>query len=1133
MASLTSLIETLKQRANCTDPPFTQPLSDAQYSDGFDSISQGAGWSTYQNFIIPQLNRALTPLFNSRDRVSVLEIGPGPKSVLGYLPGHQRQKITRYTAFERSELFATRLENLIGQIPHGDEQDEKYDIVLFCHSMYGMSPQRKYIEKALELLVPLPAQGLVVVFHREETLDVDGLVPHRTASFSEAFLSIDDDDETLDSFAAFVTGSAVQNDTAMGRAIQYEWRKACRDLGRHDDGAHQGRLMFGTPEVMKAFTQHAAALPQLIAKVPCVTGDRMVKNREARLHQPAAIIRPTEIQHIQECVRWATEHSTNLTVIGGGHGGQCVWPDSVAVDMDAFNHVDIVMPDKANEEQAQPLLVVGTGCKAGDIISKASESGLTVPLGSRPSVGAGLWLQGGIGHLARQHGLTCDAIVGAVLILCVGNVPVQHRPADAIRPDNEANLLWAIKGAGTNFGIVLSVTFKSFAAPTYSVRDWKVPLDEGPEAVCLLRKFDEAAKELPRNCSADAYLYGEADKLYLSVTMYEASTNTATTAHTTTSMQNLLGPEIDLKIVDGTGLFDTEMYISGMHGGNGGGKTSSIKRCVFLKAIGSKKIANLLISAMETRPSPCCYLHLLQGGGAVRDIAANSTAFGCRDWDFACVVTGVWSRDQDGTETAQAAVRWVYSVVEALLPLSNGVYGADLGPDPRDAPLAIKAFGPNRPRLACLKKTFDPQNVLAYACPLLNEAPREPRLIVLVTGESGAGKDHCANLWACVFNRQRKLKARVASISDATKREYAAASDADINRLLYDRAYKERHRTTLTEFYEDKLRGRPRLAEEHFLDVVYDAANSEVDALLITGMRDESPVSGFAHLVPDSRVIEVRVQASQATREIRRGQSCLDSASYSDDNDGPNPTTSITALDSDRPTFVFDNDAIGEDEWPIEFFAERNLLPYFSEKLEKLRTMVRVIPDFPQPGVEFRHTLGIAQQTGGLELCTSLLQSHFNHGDWTYVDNIATCEAGGYVFASALAARVGVPLALIREEGKLPPPTVSMAKSSPSYITSMSAESDDKKGEETNGKRIVMDRDAVARGASVVVVDDVLASGATLCAILHLLGEAGVSQANISVLVVAEFPVHRGRQLLLRRGFGGVRMQSLLVFGGN
>jgi hypothetical protein len=137
-----------------------------------------------------------------------------------------------------------------------------------------------------------------------------------------------------------------------------------------------------------------------------------------------------------------------------------------------------------------------------------------------------------------------------------------------------------------------------------------------------------------------------------------------------------------------------------------------------------------------------------------------------------------------------------------LLPLSSGVYSADLGPDPRDAALAAKAFGPNRPRLARLKYISDPHNVLAYACPLL-KAPMKQKLIILVTGESCAGKDYCADIWVSVFFSctYKSLTARVVSISDVTKREYAAATGADLTRLLQDRTYKEQHRSALTTFF--------------------------------------------------------------------------------------------------------------------------------------------------------------------------------------------------------------------------------------------------------------------------------------------------------------------------------------------
>ncbi|KAH8786253.1 phosphoribosyl transferase domain protein [Hyaloscypha finlandica] len=1157
MATLDSLKWALRQKATATASSPKQPLSDTQYSAGFDILVRGSGWMTYQDFIIPQLSQVLAPLFNSRIHISVLEIGPGPKSVFGYLPRHLRRKVRSYAAFEPNSLFAARLEEWLGSTSEKEsllpclesppdirripfvldsntragtsDGDEKFDVILFCHSMYGMKPKHKFIERALEMLAKRPEGGMVVVFHRDGTLQLDGLVCHRTASFPTGVIRVANDDEVLDCFVPFLAGFVI-HDVEVDKAIRVEWRKVCRALGRPEE-AHPYHVLFSSPNVMVAFTQHATSLPELMAQVPTVKGNITVKNREARLHRPASIVRPTEVQHVQQCVRWALEHGVGLTVVGGGHSGHCLWPTVVSVDMGAFDQVHILTAweDGRNSgSDSGSLVVAEAGCKTGDIVRKTMEAGVTVPLGARPSVGAGLWLQGGIGHLARLYGLACDAIVGAVVVsvvssqaLCIGHVPSQHRPAGAVIPENETDLLWAMKGAGTNFGIVVSVTFKAYTAPTYSIRNWIVPLSDNLEARLRLSDFDEfVAGKLPRNCSADAYLYWDTGQLHLGVTMFESST-TGLTSETPTPVA-ILGPEDNFKVVDGVGLFETEMYISGMHGGHGGGKTSSFKRCLFLKHIGAVDVADILVAAVETRPSPLCYLHLLQGGGAVREVAADATAFGCRDWDFACVVTGVWPRDQDGTEAARAAVSWVYNIAGNLLPLSSGTYGADLGPDPRDSALANKAFGPNRPRLARLKRSADPSNVLAYACPL-PKAPTEQQLIVLVTGESCAGKDYCADIWVSVFTTcpHKSLTARAVSISDATKREYAAATGADLDRLLRDRGYKEQHRPALTAFFQGQVHQRPRLPQEHFLDVVYGAR--DVDVLFITGMRDEAPVAALSHLIPESRLLEICVKASQETRRIRRRYhgGGNDSNGNEESKDSNNSKSDLTALDY-RPSLIFDNDTTGNEA--AKRLAEDYLLPFFHEDLQRLATMVRTVPDFPRPGIKFRHVLDISQQPGGLTLCTSLLQSHFA-GDWAKVDAVACCEAGGFVYASALAARVDVPLTLIREAGKLPPPTISVVKA-PSHISS--SVSDDPRE-----KRIEMARDLLPRGASVVVVDDVLATGKTLWAVLQLLDEAGIGAKDISVMTVAEFPVHRGRELLRQNGFGRVNIQSLLIFDGD
>lgn len=1113
-------------------------------------LMQGPGWATYQDFVIPQLSQLLASLLTSRSSVSVLEIGPGSQSVLGHLPISLRRKIRKYSAYEPNVVSATRLEewmfhktprplpclesstdihrivfNLDSNTGRGTG-DEKFDIILFCHSMYGMVHKRLIIERALEITAELPASGMVVIFHRDGTLDLDGLVCHQTASFPTGVTRVLDDDKALDSFALFINGFARQN-----MHVQVEWRKICRALSRREKTS-PNHLVFDSPDVMVAFTRDAVTLPELTAQVPLINGAK-IKNRKARLYHPASIVRPTEVQHIQKCVQWALRHNVGLTIVGGGHSSHCLWPNVVSVDMNAFDQVYIVTAGEKNGKldcESGSLVVAEAGCKTGDIVSKAMKVGLTVPLGARPSVGAGLWLQGGIGHLARLYGLACDAIVGAVVIsvasgqvLCVGRVPDQHQPADAVRPENESELLWAIKGAGSNFGIVVSVIFKTYTAPNFFVRNWDLALSDHLEARCMLNTFEESAKKLSRNCSADAYLYSDKNKMHLGVTMFECST-TGLIVETPTPMHTAFGPEHSFKAVDGVGLYDTEMYMCGMHGGHGGGKTSSFKRCVFLKDVGLQRVTDSLLTAIETCPSQLCYLHLLQGGGAVGDVPVDATAFGCRDWDFACVVTGVWPRDQDATEAARAAERWVYNVIRELLPLSCGTYGADLGPDPRDVSLAAKAFGSNLPRLAGLKRASDPRDVLAFACPL-PRVPTEPKLIVLVTGDSCAGKDYCANIWESVLSTptdtHKSLTARAVSISEETKRQYAAATGADLSRLLSDRTYKEQHRPALTAFFQNQVQQRPLLPEENFLDVVHNAV--DVDVLLITGMRDEAPVAAFAHLVPDSRLIEIRITAGEDTRRTRRGYQ-----GHQGDEVGDNSRLCTTALNH-RPSLIFDNNTTGSEAATI--LAEQHLLPFFDEDLQRLASMVRLVPDFPRVGIDFRHVLDISQQPGGLALCTSLLQIHFT-GNWDKVDAVACCEAGGFIFASPLAAQVRKRLLLLRKPGKLPPPTVSVIKS-PSHISSSSSASSLAPPMDTTGEDgLEMGRDVVPRGSSVVVVEDVLATGKTLCAVLQLLDKAGIAVELVSIMVVAEFPLHRGRELLRQHGFGKVTIQSLLVFGG-
>ncbi|KAK4231870.1 hypothetical protein QBC38DRAFT_406514 [Podospora fimiseda] len=1117
-------LDALKQALRAATPSSCQrhPLSDEQYATGFDILTRSSQ-STNQAFTTPYLSQLVTDLLKSKSSICVLEIGPGPKTVLSSLPYFTlTSNIIRYVAFEPNNKFAS---SLLHDLPRPlvcirDIRQEsftpqtklvgKFDLILFCHSMYGMQPKSDYIKHAVKFLSD--DSGKLVIFHRE-TLCLSGscLVPQQVYTYAcgEVNLRVD---ENLDMFAALMAGFSITDPRIMTK-----WREICRDLACE---MGDKTLRFSSPEIMLTFTKHAIALSELTETVPVLL-KRTVKNRLASGNRPAAVMAPAKIEQVQECVRWAVKHGFGLTVLGGGHSGHCVVPHVVAIDMVSFDTVGAL-------QGSSPLIVAGAGAKTGDIIRRAMEVGLTVPLGARPSVGAGLWLQGGIGHLSRLYGLACDAIVGAVVVsvkdgrvLLIGNVPAQHQPEGAVRPENEDELLWAIKGAGTNFGVVVSVTFMAFPAERMMVRNWVLP-----DTQLGIAKVDEIVSgKLPRSCAVDSFLYAEKGRLNLGITMFEWMGHGARGIEPEDNAQsdaaslvlNSLGPENDVKIMDSVQLFEADMYMTAMHGGHGGSKTSTFKRCIFLKNL--HQISHYLTAAMDNRPTPLCYLHLLHGRGAIQDVPYADTAFGTRDWEFACVITGVWPRDQDGTHIARSTVEWVYrTAMEALREYNgsvcDGIYGADLGPDPRDALLAAKAFGHNLSKLGCLKMSMDPHNVLRYSCPLPGGS-MEPSLVILVTGESGAGKDYCADHWVTLF-REHEIQPQIArqiSISDETKTLYATARRIDLSKLFHDRAYKEKHRQELTAFYQNQLQKDPKLPEKHFLNSILRARPANV--ILVTGLRDEYPIAAFCHLVPSSRVIEVRITATKQTL-ISRGAK--------PDNIKPPFAASV-------PTFTFNNDGQDPNLKHLNKFFTDKLYPFVSDpNVKALPVLIRPIPSFPLPNMTFRHVLNIAQHPGGLELITSLFTSLY-HIPWDNITHIIAPEAGGFIFASPLAYSLQISLIPIRKGHKLPPPTISTGKQGKSHITSCLDQET-----ETAAEILEMDKDVLSKDeveAKVVIIDDVLASGRTLCSVLELvINKAGMKQENIRVLVVAEFPAHKGREMLKNKGFGGVWVGSLVVFGG-
>jgi hypothetical protein len=325
MATLQELKSTLHSTTISTTPSLIKTLTDKEYRTAFEIIVRGSNY--YQEFVVPQLTRLLASLLDSKDRISVLEIGPGPKSVLGGLPDHQRRKIDLYEAFEPNRFFAESLEAWllvdakgqsrfpslrnppkIHRLPfdpqHSASDDSTddlhdgnrgYDVIIFCHSMYGMPSKKSVIEKTLSLLGD-KGDEVLVVYHRDESLNLDGLVCHQTASFPTGVVRVADDDQVLDNFAPFIAGFKMR-DEEVHKAAQVKWRKVCRDVGFREE-LYPDCLSFSSPNVMKVLTRHANEVSKLTPQLLASSESRNIKNRDARLRRPAAICRPTEIKQI-------------------------------------------------------------------------------------------------------------------------------------------------------------------------------------------------------------------------------------------------------------------------------------------------------------------------------------------------------------------------------------------------------------------------------------------------------------------------------------------------------------------------------------------------------------------------------------------------------------------------------------------------------------------------------------------------------------------------------------------------------------------------------------------------------------------------------------------------------------------
>jgi FAD/FMN-containing dehydrogenase len=207
--------------------------------------------------------------------------------------------------------------------------------------------------------------------------------------------------------------------------------------------------------------------------------------------RPATIARCLGAGDIAAAFDFARAHELDVAVRGGGHNpaGHCVLDGGLVIDLSLMRTVDV-------DDDARVARADG-GATWSDFDAATQAFGLVTPGGVVGSTGvAGLTLGGGIGHLTAQHGLTCDNLVGADVVTPNGAV---------IRAgaDEDAELLWGLRGGGGNFGVATRLEFRLH--PLERVVGGLLVF-RGQGAADVLRRFRDVLAGSPRDLSCQAVL---------------------------------------------------------------------------------------------------------------------------------------------------------------------------------------------------------------------------------------------------------------------------------------------------------------------------------------------------------------------------------------------------------------------------------------------------------------------------------------------------------------------------------------------------------------------------------------------------------------------------------------------------
>ncbi|MEU8887113.1 FAD-binding oxidoreductase [Streptomyces sp. NPDC048442] len=409
--------------------------------------------------------------------------------------------------------------------------------------------------------------------------------------------------------------------------------------------------------------------------------------------RPAAVVRCVNAGDVMATVDFARENGLDLAVRGGGHSvpgfGTC--DGGVVADMSGMRGVRV--------DPARRTARAEGGATWGDFNSATYAFGLATTGGIISTTGVGgLTLGGGIGYLSRGLGLSCDNLISADVVTADGRLVVASE-------DENADLFWALRGGGGNFGAVTSFEFR--LSPVKDIYGGPM-LFELEDAATVLRSFSEYIGDAPEELGAFPAFqlapplpfipqdrHGEPFALIVSCwagPLEEGERALQAFHDFAPVVAEMVGP-MPYPVLNSA--FDALVPPGLQH---------------YWKANFVTDLSDAAIAAHVQHgprlPAVNSTVHIYPIDGACHRVAPEATAFAYRDASFATVIAGMWPDPADN----EANTAWVRDYYEATAPHSEeGGYINFMADDDQSR---IKAnYKTNYDRLVEVKRTYDPENL--------------------------------------------------------------------------------------------------------------------------------------------------------------------------------------------------------------------------------------------------------------------------------------------------------------------------------------------------------------------------------------------------------------------------------------